>query len=60
MVKRFEVHWRFIGERGKRAEHTSIVLARDKGHAKERVWMLHVGYGELRQQIEFLQIKEVE
>ena len=56
----FEVRWRFItGEKAK-VVHSSIVVARDANHAKERVWLAHVGYGKLRATIEFLEIKAVD
>jgi hypothetical protein len=54
-MKRWVVCWRFIDEK---RPHTSVVVARDRGHARERVWMLHVSVGELRREIKFISIDE--
>lgn len=55
-MSEFRVRWRFVGDA---IVSTSIVVACDPRHAKERIWLTHVGYGELRNKIEFLEIEAV-
>ena len=35
------------------------VVARNKQHAEEQIWLHHVHYTQLREQIEFMEIKEM-
>ena len=57
-MKRFAVRWKF--KNGYEQARTSLVLARGQEHAKERVWVNHVEVSELRREIEFISIEEVE
>jgi hypothetical protein len=58
VIKRFRVTWQFA--HGYEMVRTSYVLARDRKHAQERVWQLHVETTGLRNKIEFFAIDEVE
>ena len=56
-VKRWEVVWRFVS--GYEMARTSMVIAKDRKHAQERVWMLHVETSQLRNKIDFISVEEV-
>jgi hypothetical protein len=57
-MKRFKVRWVFA--EGLEMARTSFVLARDKRHAKERIWMNHVEPSQLRHKIRFISVEETD
>jgi hypothetical protein len=55
-MKQFEVKWQFAS--GYETPRSSLVMAHDGRHAKELVRMLHTDQSHLRNEIEFLSVKE--
>ena len=57
-MKLFRVQWQFADILG--SAQTSEVVARDAKHAKDRIWMNHVQPSQLRHQIRFISVKEID
>ena len=54
-MTKFEVRWKFRGSE----EQVTFVLARDRWHAQDRIWLL-VPPGQLNRTIEFLLVEELD
>lgn len=57
-MKQFEVRWRFWTDPGN-WQRIAMVVARDRMHAEERVWLHHVSASQLRNRIEFVSVEEM-
>lgn len=55
-MRHYRVRWRFLGE----TEQITVVLANDRRHAEEMIWLFHVEPSQLRKTIKFVSIEPEE